>query len=91
MSRDLQAELADAEGRVEMLKQQIVSGACADVGHTWVHVGGKNAGCRDTCGCSVPVHVCTKCGDSDYGDNEEASVTRDRCRTLYPEEHEDEA
>ncbi|MCA0358693.1 MAG: hypothetical protein LCH78_17915 [Proteobacteria bacterium] len=91
MSRDLQAELAAAEGRVEMLKQQIATGACADVGHAWEHIGGRNAGCSDTCACSVPVHVCAKCGDSDYGENDDASVTRDRCRALYPENHSADA
>lgn len=91
MSRNLQAELDAAEGLVERLKQQIISGPCAEVGHTWASPGGMNAGCSDTCSCSVPVNVCTKCGDSDYGDNDEASITRDRCRTLYPENHEAEA
>lgn len=57
---------------------------CAD-GHTWEHVGGKNAGCCDGCACSVPVHTCAVCGDCDYGDNEWASETRMKC------EHRDDA
>jgi len=85
VSRDLQAELAAAEGRVEMLKQQIATGACADVGHAWEHIGGRNAGCSDTCACSVPVHVCPKCGDSDYGDNDEARRIREDCARRHEE------
>lgn len=51
---------------------------CAD-GHTWEHVGGKNCGCGPDASCSVPVQTCKVCGDSDYGDNEDAKRTRDEC------------
>lgn len=81
---DLAADLAEAEALVARLKQQIATGTCAEAGHDWQHIGGCNAGCekgRD-CGCSVPVNVCRKCGDSDYGDNAEAAQTRDECRRL---------
>lgn len=40
--------------------------------------GGKNCGCHDG-GCSVPVYVCSRCGDSDYGDNQEAAAIRAEC------------
>lgn len=45
------------------------------------HAGGRNAGCDigDDCCCSVPVYACTRCGDSDYGNNEEAAEVRRRC------------
>jgi hypothetical protein len=79
MSLDLDLEAAEA--RVAQLKQQIAHGTCAETGHDWKHIGGCNAGCghRGDCCCSVPVHVCTKCGDSDYGDNAEADETRAKC------------
>jgi len=47
--------------------------------HDWQSVGGCNAGCSDTCGCSVPVNTCSRCGDSDYGDNAEADAVRAHC------------
>jgi hypothetical protein len=52
-------------------------------GHDMRHVGGCNAGCCEDCCCSVPVFTCSRCGDSDYGDNEEAKFIRMKCR----EEH----
>ena len=45
---------------------------CQD-GHEWVFVGGRACDCEDPTGyCSFPVHRCAKCGDYDYGDNDEA-------------------
>lgn len=76
---DLHQDLADAEAQVARIKQQIEQGPCREVGHDWYSVGGKNAGCSKDCGCSVPVHVCTRCGDSDYGDNDEADRTVGAC------------
>jgi hypothetical protein len=72
-------ELADAEARVERLRLQVAQGTCAEVGHDWRLLGGKNAGCCDDCGCSVPVRECAKCGDCDYGDTPEADEIRARC------------
>lgn len=45
------------------------------------HAGGRNAGCKlgSGCGCSVPVYICTRCGDADYGDNAEARDKIARC------------
>lgn len=51
---------------------------CAD-GHDWKHIGGRNAGCCRDCYCSVPVHECQRCGDSDYGDNAEAALKMEEC------------
>lgn len=73
-------ELAEAEGRVASIKQRIASEHCSVVGHDWASTGGKNAGCGRDCGCSVPVNVCRKCGDRDYGDNAEARETIRACR-----------
>ena len=54
---------------------------CDHGNHEWVFDGGANAGCDqgNDCGCSVPVHRCIKCGDCDYGDNDEANEVRRDC------------
>lgn len=52
-------------------------------GHDWHSRGGCNAGCHDECSCSVPVNFCTRCGDCDYGDNEEAKQVRADCAALW--------
>lgn len=53
---------------------------CEVLGHVWKHRGGRNCGCDDRAGCSVPVHECEACGDCDYGENEEADEIRRRCQ-----------
>lgn len=69
----LREDLANAEAKVEALKREIAGSACREAGHVWKHVAGRNAGCSDSlCCCSIPVHECDICGDSDYGDNAEA-------------------
>lgn len=70
---DLAKRLADAKAEVERLERQAGAATCAEMGeHDWKLLGGRNAGCRhDGCGCSVPVSVCTRCGDCDYGDTPE--------------------
>lgn len=77
-------ELAAAEARVEAIKRAIRQGPCAEHGHDWQSDGGCNAVCDRAedgdCGCSVPVNVCTKCGDCDYGDNAAAEEVRTNCR-----------
>ena len=71
------AELARLERRAEMLPKMR---QCAELGHDWRHIGGRNAGCgRDGCSCSVPVHECARCGDCDYGENDEAIKTISDC------------
>lgn len=55
--------------------------AC-EAGHDMRHVGGCNAGCHAERACSVPVHTCARCGDCDYGDNEEARQVRAGCAVL---------
>lgn len=78
---NLSEQLADAEAMVLRLKERIEGATCAEAGHVWKHIGGKNADCgEDGCGCSVPVHTCERCGDCDYGDNTWASEARDNCR-----------
>ena len=75
----LRSQIVEAEARVERLRQVMRAGPCREFGHDWKHIGGRNAGCGDGCCCSVPVHVCQKCGDSDYGDNPEAAETIASC------------
>jgi hypothetical protein len=49
-------------------------------GHDWQSIGGCNASCEENCQCSVPVNVCSRCGDCDYGDNAEADRVRADCK-----------
>jgi hypothetical protein len=50
-------------------------------GHTMEFAGGANCGCEDGA-CSVPVYECALCGDSDYGENDEAKAKRRHCTDL---------
>lgn len=75
---DLQQQLDEAEARVDQIKRQMAAASCAEVGHRWKHIGGRNCGCDDGW-CSLPVHECTACGDCDYGENAEAEETRAEC------------
>jgi hypothetical protein len=56
-----------------------------EAGHDWQSTGGCNAGCHDDCSCSVPVRICTRCGDCDYGDNAEAEQVRADCALKWGE------
>jgi hypothetical protein len=76
---DLQSELEKAQAHVASLQRQIAAGPCRELGHDWQSYGGANAGCTSSCSCSVPVNVCTKCGDCDYGQNAEADRIRAEC------------
>jgi len=64
-----------------------------EAGHDWQSIGGCNAGCHAMCACSVPVLQCSRCGDCDYGDNEDAEQTRWHCAALWgaPAERFDES
>ncbi|WP_439398521.1 hypothetical protein ACRQ5Q_14595 [Bradyrhizobium sp. PMVTL-01] len=66
---------ADLKRRIQRELVEI----CRTVGCDMRSVGGCNAGCDDDCCCSVPVHKCTRCGDCDYGENEEAEQTSEKC------------
>lgn len=58
--------------------------ACAQGEHAWKFIGCAPCCCDDLGGCSMPVHVCENCGDCDYGENEESSIVRTRCREEHP-------
>ncbi len=79
MVTDILARLEDARAEVARLERAAAAATCAEVGHDWKFIGGKNAGCCRDCGCSVDVHVCAKCGDCDYGDTDAADEKRKRC------------
>lgn len=75
----LEAQLNAAEAEANRLRREIAQGPCREVGHDWQFAGGSNLGCDEDCQCGGPVYTCTKCGDSDYGDNEEADELRADC------------
>lgn len=81
----LQDELAKLEAEAARLRREIAAGPCRDHGHDWKFYGGRNAGCGPDCGCSIPVYICSKCGDCDYGDNDEANQKRADCEELSPQ------
>lgn len=78
---DLRAEIEAAEARLLQMKRRLAAEPCVLHGCDWQSYGGMNAGCDlgGSCGCSVPVNVCSRCGDCDYGDNAEAVETRRKC------------
>lgn len=78
----LQDDLDRAEAEVARIRREIVQGPCRTNGHDWQPLGGANAGCGEGCGCSVPVCVCRKCGDCDYGDTPEGDRIRQECADI---------
>lgn len=72
--------LADARAEVDRLEREAISANCAQLGHAMQYKGGRNAGCAEWCACSVPVYECTRCGDCDYGENDEARRTVAQCK-----------
>lgn len=73
----LLSEIAEAEAKLAELRRRAATATCAEVGHRWKTVGGRNAGCSPDCSCSVTVSECEVCGDCDYGEPEEAYVIAD--------------
>lgn len=66
---------------------------CQDC-HDWQLLGGRWAGCEagdDRCACSLPVNVCRRCGDCDYGENDEAAEILQACKRRREEEGDGEA
>lgn len=76
---DVFDRLEQAKAEVARVEREIATGPCRTHGHDWQSIGGCNAGCHETCACSVPVNTCTKCGDCDYGENDDAIETRRAC------------
>ena len=74
--------LEAAKAEVMRLELQIKQGNCEEVGHDWVSIGGCGCGCKKASlgySCSVPVNECRKCGDCDYGQNDDADTIRASC------------
>lgn len=65
-----------------MVRRDFLFVGC-EAGHDWQSIGGCNAGCHADCVCSAPVHECSRCGDCDYGDNEDAKDVREKCAFLW--------
>jgi hypothetical protein len=80
----LKDQLDAVEAEAARLRREIASGPCREYGHDWQSYGGRNAGCDKDCGCSVPVNVCAKCGDCDYGENDEAREIVALCMAEEP-------
>jgi hypothetical protein len=77
----LAEELEAARAEVARLERIATTATCREMGCNMKHSGGMNCGCDGGC-CSVPVYVCTRCGDSDYGDNLEALERRTACAQM---------
>lgn len=78
---NLAEQLDDARARVALLERQARGATCVQLGACDMkHKGGRNAGCAEWCSCSVPVYECTRCGDCDYGYNDEAKRTVAACK-----------
>lgn len=84
----LSDRIAEARANLERLEREAAGASCAELGHDWKFIGGAHCGCTEigargrdlVCvGCSVPVHECARCGDCDYGENDEAVEVRAEC------------
>lgn len=77
---NLARQIEEAKANLSQLEQAAKHASCRELGHDWHSIGGKNAGCgHPGCSCSVPVMECRRCGDCDYGDNEDAEQTIKEC------------
>lgn len=73
---ELTKALEAARAEVARLERAEAHAGCAEVGHRWVHIGGRNCGCGQ---CSIPVYECSRCKDCDYGENAEARDKIAKC------------
>lgn len=80
---ELAEQLEAARAELARLERIAATATCRELGCDMEHRGGANCGCEGG-HCSVPVHVCTRCGDCDYGDNAEATERRAACAALHP-------
>lgn len=70
----------ECERKKENFRQYVYYRCKVHGEHEMVFYGGANAGCGRLCTCSIPVYVCKLCGDSDYGNNDEASEIVKTCK-----------
>lgn len=94
---NLAQQLEAARAEVTRLERLAATASCRDLGCDMQSVGGCCAGCdgeRGLCSCSVPVHKCTRCGDCDYGENDEADQIRAACQLtrdpIFEDGHDDD-
>ncbi len=86
MVADLYSELEQVEAKAALIRAQIRDGDCKNYGHDWSDTGGANAACDEWCSCSIPVRRCKKCGDLDYGDNDDAKQIVANCGLSFASE-----
>lgn len=80
---NLAAELDEARARVDLLERRAAAATCAELGrHDWQSTGGANCGCENGF-CSVPVNICSRCKDCDYGENADAKEIRLACHAEH--------
>lgn len=80
---ELSEQLEAARANLARLERIAATATCRELGCDMRHSGGMNCGCEDG-SCSIPVLVCSRCGDSDYGDNAEAAEKRAACAAQGP-------
>lgn len=78
---NLRDHLEAAKAEVARLERIAATAECSEIGHNWELTGGANCGCKDGT-CSVPVNTCARCGECDYGKNEEAEDVLQNCETI---------
>lgn len=79
----LSDQLEAARAHVAHLERIAATATCRELGCDMKSIGGCCASCdgeHGLCSCSVPVHTCTRCGDCDYGENEQAEQIRADCK-----------
>lgn len=85
-SKTLAERLEEAKAEVARLEREAASASCAEIGHDWVFFGGKTCSCHENSSCYIPVYECSRCGDCDYGDNEEAKNIYINCVEVESDE-----
>jgi hypothetical protein len=76
---EILTQLEAARAEVARVERLAAASTCRELGRCNMQsAGGANCGCPDG-NCSVPVLKCTRCGDCDYSENEEAGATRSAC------------
>jgi hypothetical protein len=75
---NLAEQIKAKRAELQVLERRAAFATCIDLGHDWESTGGCNCGCERGY-CSMPVNVCRRCGDCDYGYNDEAISIRQNC------------
>lgn len=80
-------QIDEAKANLERLERQAAAATCSELGrHDWNSTGGAGCGCENGF-CSVPVNICARCGDCDYGENADAREIRLACRAEHLTTH----